>query len=68
MQEALSTVARDAIDLLAGESASRLRECEADDCTGFYLDASHGAPALVLGGALRQSRPRQRPSRPRASR
>ena len=40
-REALAAVARDAIDLLAGDELSRVRECAADDCTGLYLDASH---------------------------
>jgi len=40
--EALSAVARDAIDLVAGAEIARLRFCEADDCTGLYIDASRG--------------------------
>ena len=37
---ALSTVARDAIDLLAGPSAARVRECAAPDCAFLFLDTS----------------------------
>jgi predicted RNA-binding Zn ribbon-like protein len=40
--EALSLVARDAIDLVASSEVSLLRECEAHDCTGLYVDASRG--------------------------
>jgi predicted RNA-binding Zn ribbon-like protein len=37
---ALSSVARDAIELLTGPSAARLRECAAPDCAFLFLDAS----------------------------
>jgi predicted RNA-binding Zn ribbon-like protein len=37
---ALSTVARDAIDLLAGPNAARVRECAAPDCAFLFLDTS----------------------------
>jgi predicted RNA-binding Zn ribbon-like protein len=40
--EALSVLARDAIDLVTGPQASLLRECEAGDCSGIYVDASRG--------------------------
>jgi predicted RNA-binding Zn ribbon-like protein len=40
--EALAVVARDAIDLLTGPELELLRECEADDCTGIYVDTSRG--------------------------
>ncbi|MET0863135.1 MAG: ABATE domain-containing protein [Nakamurella sp.] len=36
----LSTVARDAIEVLTGPRAARLRECEADDCQLVFLDTS----------------------------
>ena len=36
----LSTVARDAIEVLAGPAAGRLRECGADDCQLVFLDTS----------------------------
>lgn len=36
----LSTVARDAIDVLTGPTATRIRECEADDCQLVFLDTS----------------------------
>jgi predicted RNA-binding Zn ribbon-like protein len=37
---ALSRIARDAIELLAGPSDGRLRECAASDCAFLFLDAS----------------------------
>jgi predicted RNA-binding Zn ribbon-like protein len=37
---ALSRVARDAIELLAGSSAARLRECAAPDCAFLFVDTS----------------------------
>lgn len=40
--EALGMLARDAIDLVTGPQASLLRECEAADCSGIYVDASRG--------------------------
>jgi predicted RNA-binding Zn ribbon-like protein len=43
---ALSTVARDAIDLLTGPSAARLGECAAPDCAFLFLDTSRGGRRL----------------------
>lgn len=37
---AASAVARDAVDLLGGPSAARIRECAADDCALLFLDTS----------------------------
>jgi predicted RNA-binding Zn ribbon-like protein len=37
---ALSTIARDAIELLSGPLAGRVKECEAPDCTLVFLDDS----------------------------
>jgi predicted RNA-binding Zn ribbon-like protein len=37
---ALSAVARDAIDLVGGAQADRLRECAAPDCAFFFFDTS----------------------------
>ena len=37
---ALSRVARDAIELLTGTSAARLRECAARDCAFLFVDTS----------------------------
>ncbi len=38
--QALSTLARDAIDLFASPLAARIRVCEADDCGLLFVDAS----------------------------
>ena len=40
--QALSTVARDAIDILGGPQAALLKECSRPGCTQTYLDASRG--------------------------
>jgi predicted RNA-binding Zn ribbon-like protein len=37
---ALAAVARDAVDLLSGPLAGRIRECGADDCALLFVDAS----------------------------
>lgn len=39
---ARAVLARDAVDLLGGPERELLRECEADDCSGVYVDRSHG--------------------------
>lgn len=39
--QALATLARDAIDLLAGPHAGRIRECAHPDCSRLFLDVSH---------------------------
>jgi predicted RNA-binding Zn ribbon-like protein len=36
----VASVARDAVDLLGGPLAHRIRECAAEDCTLLFLDAS----------------------------
>jgi predicted RNA-binding Zn ribbon-like protein len=38
--QVLGTAAREAIDLVSGPSASRLRECGADDCQLLFFDTS----------------------------
>lgn len=40
---ALSVVAHDAIDLVTGASAPKLRMCDGEDCTGIFVDNSRGA-------------------------
>jgi predicted RNA-binding Zn ribbon-like protein len=37
---ALASIARDAIDLLGGPLATRVRECAAEDCALLFVDAS----------------------------
>jgi predicted RNA-binding Zn ribbon-like protein len=41
LDQVLSTIARDAIDLLSGPYAGRIRECAHPDCSRLFLDASH---------------------------
>lgn len=41
-RQALSTLAREAVDLLGGDAVGRLRRCDAEDCGMLYLDASRG--------------------------
>lgn len=43
---ALSSVARDAIELLTGPSAARLGECAAPDCAFLFLDTSRAGRRL----------------------
>lgn len=40
LSAALSTIARDAIDLISGVNADRIRECAAPDCAFLFLDTS----------------------------
>jgi predicted RNA-binding Zn ribbon-like protein len=40
VQQALSSLARDAIDLFGGPLAERIRVCAADDCALLFVDAS----------------------------
>ncbi|WET77371.1 CGNR zinc finger domain-containing protein [Amycolatopsis sp. QT-25] len=40
LTHALSTLARDALLLLAGPQAARIRECDHSDCSRLFLDAS----------------------------
>lgn len=41
--QALSTIARDAVDLFDPANAGRIRECNGSDCTVVYLDTSRAA-------------------------
>ena len=41
--QALSTIARDAVDLFDPANAGRIRECSGVDCTMVYLDTSRAA-------------------------
>ncbi|MCF3962435.1 CGNR zinc finger domain-containing protein [Streptomyces fuscigenes] len=41
-QEALSTVAREAVELLAGPDVPLLKECDNPECTRVYIDRSRG--------------------------
>lgn len=39
-RQALSTIAREGVELLGGSGAGRLRRCDAEDCRMLYLDTS----------------------------
>lgn len=41
--QALSTIAREAVDLFSAANLERIRECSADDCRIVYLDTSRAA-------------------------
>jgi predicted RNA-binding Zn ribbon-like protein len=47
----LSTVARDAIDLLGGPMSTRIRECASDDCALLFVDASRPGQRRWCSGA-----------------
>ncbi|GAA4603205.1 ABATE domain-containing protein [Actinoallomurus liliacearum] len=51
LDQALSTLARDAIDLLAGPQACRVRECAHPDCSRLFLDVSHAGRRRWCGMA-----------------
>jgi len=62
---ALSTVARDAIDLFATVDPARLRECESDECGLLFLDTSRPGKrrwcsSEACGGKVRAASYRQR--------
>jgi predicted RNA-binding Zn ribbon-like protein len=65
---ALSAVARDAIDLLAGPRAARLRECASPECGLLFLDVSRPGQrrwcsSNACGGKARAAAYRQRRAR-----
>ncbi|WP_331744982.1 ABATE domain-containing protein (plasmid) [Streptomyces sp. NBC_01136] len=41
-QQALSSIARQVVQLLGGPEAALLKECSRPECTQIYLDRSHG--------------------------
>ncbi|MEU1622218.1 CGNR zinc finger domain-containing protein [Streptomyces sp. NPDC005722] len=42
-QQALSSLAREAVRLLSGPDAELVKECSRPECTQIYLDRSHGS-------------------------
>jgi len=42
MGSVLASIARDAIELLGGPDAARLRQCGREGCTRMFIDRSHG--------------------------
>jgi predicted RNA-binding Zn ribbon-like protein len=45
----LATLARDAVELLGGPDAARLRQCGRDGCTRLFVDRSRGANRTWCG-------------------
>lgn len=72
--QAMSTIARDAIDILGGPDASLLKECGRPECTQVYLDQSRGGRrewcAMETCGNMMKAaayRARKRAARPASS-
>ncbi|MFD0904791.1 CGNR zinc finger domain-containing protein [Actinomadura sediminis] len=64
-QAALSTVARDAIDLFAGTAADRIRECAGSECGLLFVDTSRPGrrrwcSSAACGGSERAAAYRRR--------
>lgn len=57
-EAALSTVARDAVDLLTGPQAARIRECASDRCSLLFVDLSRPGLRRWCSSALCGSRQR----------
>ncbi len=63
---ALAVVAHDAITLLGGEDAGRVKTCDGPDCAGLYLDTSRGGNRRwcsmnTCGNKNKKTRMRTRP-------
>jgi predicted RNA-binding Zn ribbon-like protein len=64
--QALSSLARDAIDLFSGPLAGRLRECAAPDCALLFVDTSRPAGRRWCSMELCGSRSKARAYRSRS--
>ncbi|GAA4585570.1 CGNR zinc finger domain-containing protein [Planotetraspora phitsanulokensis] len=51
LQSVMSTLARDAVELLGGPDADRIRECDRVDCTRLFIDSSRGGTRRWCGMA-----------------
>jgi predicted RNA-binding Zn ribbon-like protein len=60
-----ATIARDAIDLLSGPLAGRIRECGAPDCALLFVDASRPGQRRWCSGAACGNRTRTKAYRAR---
>jgi predicted RNA-binding Zn ribbon-like protein len=67
LDQVLSTIARDAIDLLSGAHAARIRECAHPDCSRLFLDASHAGRRRWCGMTACGSRSKSAAYRQRRS-
>jgi predicted RNA-binding Zn ribbon-like protein len=65
--QALTWLARDAIDVLTGPDASRLHQCERDTCGTFFLDTSRGPHRRWCSSKLCGNQARVRAHRARNS-
>jgi predicted RNA-binding Zn ribbon-like protein len=60
-----ATIARDAVDLLSGPLAGRIRECSAPDCALLFLDTSRPGQRRWCSGAACGNRTRTKAYRQR---
>jgi predicted RNA-binding Zn ribbon-like protein len=60
-----ATIARDAVDLLSGPLAGRIRECSAPDCALLFVDTSRPAQRRWCSGAVCGNRTRTKAYRER---
>ncbi|MEU4098203.1 CGNR zinc finger domain-containing protein [Streptomyces sp. NPDC026673] len=65
--QALSTIARDAVDLFTGEFAGRIRECDAPECFLIFVDTSRPGLRRWCAKDACGNRHKVRQSRSRAS-
>lgn len=63
----LATIARDAVDLLSGPLAGRIRECSADDCALLFVDLSRPGRRRWCSGQACGNRTRTKTYRRRRS-
>lgn len=65
LEAVLATIARDAVDLLAGPLAERIRECSAPDCALLFVDASRPGQRRWCSGTACGNRVRTKTYRAR---
>jgi predicted RNA-binding Zn ribbon-like protein len=67
VEAAFATIARDAIDLLTGPLAGRIRECAAPDCALLFVDSSRPGQRRWCAGEACGNRTRTKAYRQRRS-
>jgi predicted RNA-binding Zn ribbon-like protein len=65
LEAVLATIARDAVDLLSGPLAGRIRECGAPDCALLFVDASRPGQRRWCSGTACGNRTRTKTYRAR---
>jgi predicted RNA-binding Zn ribbon-like protein len=65
LEAVLATIARDAVDLLSGPLAGRIRECGAPDCALLFVDASRPGERRWCSGTACGNRTRTKTYRAR---